>query len=95
MSGPRSVIPEGFGRSSADLTAVRPATLHGEKHGVREGGIALFNLLGLLCIIIGFIAAIVDERILFGALTWFIAAIAFNTLGKVGVPFFATRGPRR
>jgi hypothetical protein len=54
----------------------------------------LFSLLGLLCIIIGFVAAIVDERILFGALTWFIAAIAFNTLGNVAVPF-TRRGVRR
>jgi hypothetical protein len=54
----------------------------------------LFSLLGLLCIIIGFVAAIIDERILFGALTWFIAAIAFNTLGNVAVPF-TRRGVRR
>jgi len=26
----------------------------------------MFNLLGLLCIIVGFVAAIIDERILFG-----------------------------
>lgn len=55
----------------------------------------MFNLLGLLCIIIGFVAAIIDEQILFGALNWFIAAIAFNTMGSVGVPFFARRGARR
>jgi hypothetical protein len=55
----------------------------------------VFNLLGLLCIIIGFVAAIIDERILFGALTWFIAAIAFNTLGSVAVPFFARSRVRR
>lgn len=60
--------------------------------GGRDG---MFNLLGLLCIIIGFVAAIIDERILFGPLTWFIAAIAFNTLGSVAFPFFARRGVRR
>ncbi|HSL15089.1 MAG TPA: hypothetical protein VK962_02310 [Actinomycetota bacterium] len=55
----------------------------------------MFKLLGLLAIIIGFVAAIVDERILFGPLTWFIAAIAFNTLGDVVVPFVSRRGVRR
>jgi hypothetical protein len=55
----------------------------------------MFKLLGLLAIIIGFVAAIVDEQILFGPLTWFIAAIAFNTLGDVVVPFVARRGVRR
>jgi hypothetical protein len=55
----------------------------------------MFNLLGLLCIIVGFVAAIIDERILFGPLTWFIASIAFNTLGNVAVPFFVRRGVRR
>jgi hypothetical protein len=55
----------------------------------------MVKLLGLLCIIVGFITAIIDERILFGPLTWFIAAIAFNTLGDVAVPFFARRGIRR
>jgi type IV secretory pathway TrbD component len=60
---------------------------------LREDGV--FKLIGLLCIIIGFVAAIIDEKILFGALTWFIAAIAFNTLGSVSVPFFNRRGVRR
>lgn len=55
----------------------------------------MFGLLGLLCIIIGFVVAIIDERILFDALTWFIAAIAFNTVGNVAVPFGARRGLRR
>jgi hypothetical protein len=51
----------------------------------------MFNLLGLLCIIIGFVAAIIDEQILFGPLQWFIAAIAFNTLGSVAVPWRVRR----
>jgi hypothetical protein len=55
----------------------------------------MLKLLGLLCIIVGFIAAIIDERILFGPLTWFIAAIAFNTLGDVAVLPLARRGVRR
>lgn len=55
----------------------------------------MFNLLGLLCIIIGFVAAVIDERILFGPLTWFIAAIAFNTLGDAAIPFIGRRGGRR
>ena len=54
----------------------------------------MFKLLGLLAIIIGFVAAIVEGRILFDAMTWFIAAIAFNTLGDV-VPFVTRRGVRR
>lgn len=54
----------------------------------------MFSLLGLLCIIIGFVVAIIDERILFGALTWFAAAIAFNTIGNVNLPF-VRRGVRR
>jgi 4-amino-4-deoxy-L-arabinose transferase-like glycosyltransferase len=48
---------------------------------------SLFTLLALLCIIIGFVAGIIDDRILFGVITWFVAAIAFNTLGNVAVPF--------
>jgi hypothetical protein len=60
-----------------------------------EGRNRMFKLLGLLAIIIGFVAAIVDEKILFDALTWFIAAIAFNTLGDVVVPFVSRRGVRR
>jgi hypothetical protein len=51
----------------------------------------MFNLLGVLCIIIGFVAAIIDEQILFGPLQWFIAAIAFNTLGAIAVPWRVRR----
>jgi hypothetical protein len=51
----------------------------------------VFKLLGLLCVIVGFIAAIIDQRILFGPLTWFLAAIAFNTLGSVALPSFGRR----
>lgn len=62
---------------------------------VLRGGTGMFKLLGLLCIIIGFVAAIIDERILFGPLTWFVAAIAFNTIGNVAAPFLAMRRARR
>jgi hypothetical protein len=55
----------------------------------------MFSLLGLLCIIIGFVTAIIDERILFGPLTWFAAAIAFNTIGNISAPFFARGRARR
>lgn len=55
----------------------------------------ILSLLGLLCIIIGFVAAIIDERILFGPLTWFIAAIAFNTIGDTVISFIGRRGARR
>jgi hypothetical protein len=55
----------------------------------------MFSLLGLLCIIIGFVAGIIDERILFGPLTWFAAAIAFNTIGNVAAPFFGRARARR
>jgi hypothetical protein len=49
---------------------------------------ALTALLALVCIILGFVGEIIDERILLGTLEWFVAAIAFNTLG-VGlvIPF--------
>jgi hypothetical protein len=52
----------------------------------------MFGVLGLLCIIVGFVVAIIEEKILFGPLSWFIAAIAFNTIGSI--PFFA-RGRTR
>lgn len=55
----------------------------------------ILSLLGLLCIVIGFIAAIIDERIIFGPLTWFVAAIAFNTIGDTAIPFIGRRGARR
>jgi hypothetical protein len=37
-------------------------------------------LLALVCIVLGFVGELVDERLLLGTLEWFIAAIAFNTL---------------
>lgn len=42
---------------------------------------ALTALLALVCIIVGLIGAIIDEKILMPALEWFVLAIAFNTLG--------------
>jgi len=49
----------------------------------------MFGVLGLLCIIVGFVVAIIEEKILFSPLSWFIAAIAFNTIGTV--PFMKGR----
>jgi hypothetical protein len=40
----------------------------------------------LICIVLGFVAAIADVKILFEPIVWFVAAIAFNTLT---VPSFA------
>ena len=47
----------------------------------------LWTVLALICIILGFVSAIVEEQILIPTLAWFVAAIAFNTLG--GLPFVA------
>ena len=37
-------------------------------------------LLALVCIVLGFVGVFIDEKILMGALEWFVAAIAFSTL---------------
>lgn len=37
-------------------------------------------ILALVCIVLGFIGEVIDERLLLGTLEWFVAAIAFNTL---------------
>ena len=52
----------------------------------------MFGVLGLLCIIVGFVVAIIEEKILFGPQAWFIAAIEFNTIGAI--PFLG-RGRAR
>jgi hypothetical protein len=49
----------------------------------------IWTILGLLCIVLGFVGEIIDERILIGTLEWFVAAIAFNTLG--GLPGVCTK----
>ena len=49
----------------------------------------LWTILGLACIVLAFISEIIDERLLLGTLEWFVAAIAFNTLG--GLPFMKKR----
>lgn len=41
---------------------------------------SIWTVCALICIILGFVGAIIDEAILFNTLTWFVAAIAFNTL---------------
>ena len=47
------------------------------------------GILALACIALGFIGEIIDEHILLGTLEWFVAAIAFNTLGSL--PFVKKR----
>ena len=42
---------------------------------------SLTAILALICIVLGFAGEIIDERILLGTLEWFVAALAFNTLG--------------
>jgi hypothetical protein len=37
-------------------------------------------LLALVCIVLGFVGAVIDEQILMPTLAWFVVAIAFNTL---------------
>jgi len=41
------------------------------------------TILALLCIVLGFVGEFIDEKILIGTLEWFVAAIAFNTLGAL------------
>jgi hypothetical protein len=55
-----------------------------------RGGIPmLWTVLALAWIVLAFVGEIVDERLLLGALEWFVAAIAFNTLGSL--PFMKKR----
>ena len=42
---------------------------------------AITAILALVCIVLGFVGAVIDEQILIPTLAWFVAAIAFNTLG--------------
>jgi hypothetical protein len=52
----------------------------------------VWTILGLACIVLAFVGEIVDERLLLGTLEWFVAAIAFNSLGSL--PFMKS-GRRR
>jgi uncharacterized SAM-binding protein YcdF (DUF218 family) len=54
--------------------------------------ISLTALLALICIIIGFLIALIEGSFLFPPLVWFIAAIAINTLGGGYVFNFGGRG---
>jgi hypothetical protein len=49
----------------------------------------LVTILALACIVLAFVGEIIDQKILLGTLEWFVAAIAFNTLG--GLPFMKRR----
>ena len=55
----------------------------------KGGGPMIWTILALGCIVLGFVGEIIDERILLGTLEWFVAAIAFNTLGSL--PFVKKR----
>jgi hypothetical protein len=49
----------------------------------------IWTVLALVCIVLAFVGEIVDERLLLGTLEWFVAAIAFNSLGSL--PFMKKR----
>ena len=48
----------------------------------------IWTILALVCIVLG----LVDEKILMGTLEWFVAAIAFNSLGGLPGVFAKRRG---
>jgi hypothetical protein len=52
----------------------------------------IWTILALVCIVLGFVGELVDERILLGTLEWFVAAIAINTLGGLPGVFGKRRG---
>jgi hypothetical protein len=54
--------------------------------------VTLGALAALVCIILGFIAGLVDDKLLFDPLTWFVAAIAFAVLG--GPVVYQRKGPQ-
>ena len=41
----------------------------------------LTAIAALICIILGIVGTVIDEKILMATLEWFVLAIAFNTLG--------------
>ena len=49
------------------------------------------TLLALICIILGFIVGIIDQKVLFDSLTWFVAAIAFSLLPLPAIGVFTSR----
>jgi len=81
--------------SAADHIAVRSISIglgrsrDGYVRVTRGGDPMLWTILALACIVLGFVGEIIDERILLGTLEWFVAAIAFNTLGSL--PFMKKR----
>jgi hypothetical protein len=68
--------------------------------GVRGGWVAareevitlIWTILALVCIVLGFVGELIDEKILMGTLEWFVAAIAFNSLGGLPGVFAKRRG---
>jgi hypothetical protein len=49
------------------------------------------TVLALICIIMGFIVGIIDEKVLFDSLAWFVAAIAFAVTPLPGVGVFRSK----
>jgi hypothetical protein len=52
----------------------------------------LWFVAACICILFGFISGFADKAILMPSLVWFVAAIAFNTLGSVALPFGRKEG---
>jgi uncharacterized membrane protein YfcA len=51
----------------------------------------LWTVLALICIIVGFLSAVIEEQILMPVMAWFVLAIAFNTLGGISAFTFTKR----
>ena len=49
------------------------------------------TILALICIILGFIVGIIDQKVLFDSLTWFVAAIAFALLPLPAIGTFTRK----
>ena len=52
----------------------------------------IWTILALVCIALGLVGEFIDQKILIGTLEWFVAAIAFNTLGGLPGVFAKRRG---
>jgi hypothetical protein len=52
------------------------------------------SVAAIICILFGFVSGFVKEPLLFDSLTWFVAALAFNTLAifRTLGPFVTSRG---
>jgi hypothetical protein len=63
----------------------------GRMLGIGEGVTMLWTVLALICIIVGFLSAVIEEQILMPVMAWFVLAIAFNTLGGISAFTFTKR----